>query len=86
MYFNMPLAEAVAYPRIHHQINPDEVDVEVEFPEEFLDTLRDKGHKVKVKKEESNDFGLSVIQAIEVVEGKIYAISDSRKGGAPSGF
>ena len=82
----MTLSDAVAYPRLHHQINPDEVSAENGFPDEFLNLLKDRGHKVNIAKEESDDFGYSVVQAVEVVKGKVYAISDSRKGGSPSGF
>ena len=42
----MDVAGAVAAPRVHHQWMPDDVRVERGFPEETLDALRVKGHRV----------------------------------------
>ena len=44
--YRMDVAGAVAAPRVHHQWMPDDVRVERGFPEETLDALRAKGHRV----------------------------------------
>ena len=44
--YKMDIAAAVAVPRVHHQWMPDEVRVERGFPEETLESLRARGHKV----------------------------------------
>jgi gamma-glutamyltranspeptidase/glutathione hydrolase len=44
--YRMDVAAAVAAPRVHHQWMPDEVRAERGFPEEVLNELRAKGHKV----------------------------------------
>ena len=44
--YKMDIAAAVAAPRVHHQWMPDEVRVERGFPEETLESLRARGHKV----------------------------------------
>jgi len=44
--YRMDVAAAVAAPRVHHQWMPDDVRVERGFPEETLDALRTKGHRV----------------------------------------
>ena len=42
----MPIAEAVAEPRAHHQWSPDQVGVEREFSRELMRALEARGHKV----------------------------------------
>jgi gamma-glutamyltranspeptidase / glutathione hydrolase len=44
--YRMDVAAAVAAPRVHHQWMPDEVRVERGFPEDVLNELKAKGHKV----------------------------------------
>jgi gamma-glutamyltranspeptidase / glutathione hydrolase len=44
--YKMNIAAAVAAPRVHHQWLPDDVRAERGIPEEVLNELRDRGHKV----------------------------------------
>ena len=44
--YKMDVAAAVAAPRVHHQWMPDEVRVERGFPQETLDALKARGHRV----------------------------------------
>jgi len=44
---DLPIAEAVAAPRLHHQWSPDEVAVERWFPTEVVRALAARGHKVR---------------------------------------
>src|SRR5439155_20945276 len=44
---DLPVAEAVAAPRIHHQWSPDEVAVERGLPAEVIRALEARGHKVR---------------------------------------
>ena len=44
--YRMDVAAAVAAPRLHHQWMPDEVRVEPGFPDDVLQALRAKGHRV----------------------------------------
>ena len=43
----LPIAEAVAAPRIHHQWSPDEVAVERGLPPDVIRALEARGHKVR---------------------------------------
>jgi gamma-glutamyltranspeptidase/glutathione hydrolase len=43
----MPIAEAVAAPRIHHQWSPDSVAVEQGLSPEIIHALQERGHKVR---------------------------------------
>ncbi|HLA21259.1 MAG TPA: gamma-glutamyltransferase [Pseudolabrys sp.] len=43
----MPIAEAVAMPRIHHQWSPDEATIEAGFAPEVIRALEARGHKIK---------------------------------------
>ena len=42
----MPIAEAVAEPRAHHQWSPDQVGLERGFSRELMRALEARGHKV----------------------------------------
>jgi gamma-glutamyltranspeptidase/glutathione hydrolase len=44
--FQMPIAEAVSAPRLHHQWQPDEVVAEPGFDPDLLDALARRGHKI----------------------------------------
>lgn len=44
--YGMPVAAAVDAPRLHHQWLPDEVRVEQGFPQDVLDELKAKGHRI----------------------------------------
>ena len=43
----LPIAEAVAAPRIHHQWSPDLINAELGLPAEVLRGLAERGHKVR---------------------------------------
>ncbi len=43
----LPIADAVAAPRIHHQWSPDLVNVERGLPREVIDALQALGHKLR---------------------------------------
>ncbi|HEY0301236.1 MAG TPA: gamma-glutamyltransferase [Rhizomicrobium sp.] len=44
--FQMPIADAVAAPRLHHQWQPEDVYVEPGFDPAVLAALKDRGHRV----------------------------------------
>jgi len=73
MDFQMPVKEAVAAPRIHHQWMPEELSVEAEIPVDTKKSLERRGHAVKERSE------LGVVQAIVVKRGKISGAPDPRK-------
>ena len=84
LWFERNISQAVDDPRIHEELVP-KMDVEVEnkmryrLPEDIQDGLRALGHNVTVAKESA----FAVYRA-KYDEG-IYAKSDERKYGAPSG-
>ncbi|KAM0282978.1 hypothetical protein ACHAQH_002789 [Verticillium albo-atrum] len=72
---NMTMAEAVAEPRLHDQLMPNEVWLEYAFNNETAASLADKGHRVKWVRE-----GLSAVQGIMVLgQGKFEAASEPRQ-------
>ena len=86
-WFERNISQAVDDPRIHEELVP-KMDVEVEnnkdyrLPEDIQDGLRALGHNVTVAKETA----FAVVQAVYRKPGEgIYAKSDPRKFGAPSG-
>jgi gamma-glutamyltranspeptidase/glutathione hydrolase len=44
--FHLPIDQAVSAPRLHHQWQPDEVDVEPGFASDVLDALAKRGHTI----------------------------------------
>ena len=78
--FGKKLSSAIPYPRLHHQLYPDYVRVEDDFPEEYREGLEERGHEVV----QSSSY--AVVQGIFVENGEIQATSDPRKGGRPAGY
>jgi len=71
--FRMPVKEAVAAPRIHHQWMPDNLIAEADIPAEAKRSLERRGHSVRER-------GVaSVVQAIVVKQGKASGAADPRK-------
>jgi gamma-glutamyltranspeptidase/glutathione hydrolase len=78
----MPLAEAVAAPRMHHQGLPDTLQVEPGgFPAATLDSLAARGHAIMVADEYWGD-----VQAIIRTPAGWQGVSDSRGGGGGEGY
>ena len=74
--YRMDVAAAVAAPRVHHQWMPDEVRVERGFPEETLDALRSKGHRV------IEPLGQTSANSIAVTPNGLLGAPDPRTRGA----
>jgi gamma-glutamyltranspeptidase/glutathione hydrolase len=69
----MPVEQAVAAPRIHHQWLPERLDVENDVPQEVRRSLERRGHVLR----ESRVLG--VVQAIVADRGRISGAADPRK-------
>lgn len=71
-WYNMPLLEAIAYPRIHHQLLPDVVEVESfsMLGKATVSALRDMGHTLKEQPPKN------VLNAIQRYRGEWHAVSD----------
>jgi len=90
--YDEDLFTAVMAPRIHHQLVPEKLYFEqwnttglsFMYDSARMTSLKEKyGHKI-----EPTNWG-AVVQAIQVdyeLERSLYAVSDARKDGAPSGF
>ncbi len=71
--FQMPVKDAVAAPRIHHQWMPDNLIAEADIPAEAKRSLERRGHNVRER-------GVAgVVQAITVKQGKASGGVDPRK-------
>ena len=78
----MSLNESVSSPRLHHELIPNVVRVEKDFPESYVKRLRELHHDVYVYYKKP----LGVVQAIYKNNGVIYAVSDKRRDGQPAGY
>jgi len=76
----MPLAEAVAYPRFHHQWLPDRLYVEPGFRIETLRKLEAMGHAVEQTR------GIGEVQAVWLNGGWLEGVADPRGEGAAGGY
>lgn len=79
--YGMPLGEAVACPRFHHQWYPNEV-YRNEYPaaDPAVKGLLSRGHVV------SDRSRGAVVQGIRIEQGRLIGASDPRKGGIPAGY
>ncbi|WNO60071.1 gamma-glutamyltransferase [Rheinheimera sp. MMS21-TC3] len=82
--YKMPLADAVAAPRFHHQLLPkDQITMEpyAQPPKDVQQALEDKGYKLVTQ-----SWNLGDIQAIKVSKGKVEAVADPRSRGVATVF
>ncbi|MBT3584435.1 MAG: gamma-glutamyltransferase, partial [Halobacteriovoraceae bacterium] len=78
--FGLPLYESVAAVRFHHQWTPDEIRLEeVGLPKKTMQSLRDKGHKLRLKNWHCK------VQAVAFESGKLHGVSDPRGQGKSFG-
>ena len=79
--FSLSLEDAVSRPRLHHQLIPNTLEVENDFSQVYIEGLEERNHVIK------KTSSVGVVQAIYKEKGGlIYAASDKRKGGEPSGY
>lgn len=82
--FGFELERAINKRRIHHQLFPNKVFVEKDYPSNFINALRNLGHEVE---ELDSSQTLGVVQAVYHREdGWLFAMSDSRKPGKAVGY
>lgn len=82
-WYKMPLLEAIAYPRVHHQLLPDVLEIEnfSQVGSELLQNLRDMGYTLHEQTPKS------VVNAIKNVRAQYHAVSDWwRKRGVSTAF
>ena len=73
--YGLPLKEALAQPRFHHQWKPDTLRIELKAGQSVLNQLRQRGHQLKLY----NSMGAT--QAVGWFEGKFKAVHDPRSKG-----
>ncbi|HAM71803.1 MAG TPA: gamma-glutamyltransferase [Verrucomicrobiales bacterium] len=73
--FGMPVADAVAAARFHHQWRPDQLTVEKKVGEGVVRDLEKRGHKVVVVD------SIGACQAVGIAPGQFQAVADPRLEG-----
>jgi len=77
----MPLPEAVAAPRLHHQAQPDVVYLERDgFEQTAIDSLQAMGHKVDTWAYKTE------VNAIARAAAGWVGVADPRRGGGAAGY
>lgn len=80
LWLNWDLSHAVSEPRLHHQLLPNHVQYEENFPEKYLNMLRAKGHQVV-------PIGhVPVSDSVSKEEDMVFAVADSRRLGGADGY
>ncbi|KAF9980045.1 hypothetical protein BGZ65_005626 [Modicella reniformis] len=81
---DMNVMEAIERPRIHHQLMPNVVDIEIGYPDSEIEFLRNLGHNVTTF---DRKLAKAEIQVVMRGDNKlVYAASDSRKQAAAAGY
>ncbi|KAF8924018.1 hypothetical protein BGZ58_002277 [Dissophora ornata] len=80
----MNIMEAIESPRIHHQLMPNVVDIEDEYPSSELKFLKNVGHNVTVFDRALAKAEVSAV--LREADGVIYASSDTRKHAVAAGY
>ncbi len=78
--FKMNVADAVNFPRFHHQWLPDELQVERGFSPDTIERLQGRGHTVKVVSSQGE------VAAIVVSGGHLEGAADPRSEGSAKGY
>ncbi|XP_068679087.1 glutathione hydrolase 1 proenzyme-like [Montipora foliosa] len=83
LWFNRNLTQAVVDPRLHHQLIPNEISINKNYPIPFniQAGLIELGHKIV------NTTSFTAVQAVATsTDGKLYGKADPRKGSYAAGF
>ena len=79
--YKMPLYDAIAAPRFHHQAVPENISFERDrVPQALVDTLNQMGHAI-IARDPIGD-----VHAIMIENDRITAVADPRAGGAAGGY
>lgn len=79
--FKMPVAKAINAPKFHHQWLPDQIDVEPQFPENIIASLREMGYKVNTRR---NTIGRTEVIKVNN-NGMMEAVGDGRGDDSAAG-
>ena len=81
LWMNETIKRAIDWPRVHHQLFPNQITYESNFPTDILSELQRLGHKIKDLGSERG----AIVMAVNRLNGLLYANSDFRKGGDVDG-
>lgn len=80
LWINPNIKDCIDHKRVHHQLYPEEAELEKGADKELRNALRGYGHKMKCA------LANSIVQGItQFDDGRIEANCDYRKGGSPDG-
>ncbi|XP_054161799.1 scoloptoxin SSD14-like [Oppia nitens] len=82
LWMNETIKQAIDWPRLHHQLWPNKIIYESNFPKDILEGLKRLGHKTEDLGQERG----AIVMAINRYNNLFYANSDFRKGGDVDGL
>jgi gamma-glutamyltranspeptidase/glutathione hydrolase len=80
--FGMNIQDAVDFPRIHHQWEPDRLDIESGVSPDTISLLKRMGYQI----EEAHPHVLARVEAIHVSDGRLQGGHDGRGAGKVVGY
>jgi len=81
--WGLDIGSAIEYGRLHHQLYPEWLEADDIYPYDLLLGLQKRGHTLHVM--DVNRVA-SVVNAVMLKDGTVYAASDSRKNGIAAGY
>ena len=78
--FGLPLEQAVAARRVHHQWLPDQVFFDTAVDDRVSQALAERGHAI------ADEYRTGVVQAVLINGEVLTGAADPRKGGIPAGY
>ncbi|KAI9437760.1 gamma-glutamyltranspeptidase [Lactarius indigo] len=82
--WGLDIGSAIEYGRLHHQLYPEWVEADNIYPAELLLNLKKEDIRSTVLMDV--DRVSSVVNAVMLKDGTVYAASDSRKNGIAAGY
>ncbi|SAM02512.1 hypothetical protein [Absidia glauca] len=82
--YNMELYEAVATPRIHHQLMPNTVGIETTVPINVTNALKERRHELYYLDRNINLSGVQTVRRLD--DGTVHAVSEPRKYALASAY
>lgn len=79
LWMNDSLNDAIAVPRIHHNLRPMLIEYEVDYDVKMLEGLESKGHKIE---ESKLQLGFSAIAGISKAHNILEVSTDPRRNGS----
>ncbi|EEB99579.1 hypothetical protein MPER_00718 [Moniliophthora perniciosa FA553] len=84
--WGMSVGEAIESGRLHDQLYPEQTQVDNTYPEDLVQSLRERGHNVTIRDVNDVSSAAAINGVMSNDGGVLFAASDSRKNGIAAGY